>query len=78
MLFDNKTNATLTFTENGEVITTAKGVKVSKERYSLIDRKTLELQTSQGPKVVVKIDFTDRNTMNLTAANGIRQTYRRE
>lgn len=77
--FDNKTNVSFVFTESGEAITSANGIEIGKEKYRFTDKETLELETPKGLKYTVKVNFTDKNnTMEMTAATGIRTTYRRE
>lgn len=77
--FDNKTNVSFVFTESGEAITTVNGKEIGKEKYRFTDDKTLEMETPQGLKYTVKVEFTDKDkTMNMTTGTGIRTTYRRD
>lgn len=68
----------VTFTENGELLTSVRGMPERKEKYRFIDNETVEAESVQGEKIKMKVSFSDSdNTMN-TDLDGVKKTYKRQ
>ena len=69
----------IVFTKTGEAAQSVNDKEVTKEKYKIIDEKTVEFETKSGMKYTVKIELSDNdNTLNLTDATKIKTTYKRE